>query len=120
MIPAVLTAATTFVAWCLLSRRMDRWGVSAPLAMVLAGGAVGFGAHGAIAEAVSTGAAQRTAEIILAVLLFVDATDVRGSLLGRHPGWWPGRCSSASRSAWPSRCSSDGSCCRTSAGRCCY
>lgn len=85
MIPAVLTAATTFVAWCLLSRRMDRWGVSAPLAMVLAGGAVGFGAHGAIAEAVSTGAAQRTAEIILAVLLFVDATDVRGSLLGRHP-----------------------------------
>ena len=30
-------------------------------------------------------AAQRAAEIILAVLLFVDATHVRGSLLGRHP-----------------------------------
>ncbi|KXO92371.1 hypothetical protein AXK57_15090 [Tsukamurella pulmonis] len=85
MIPATLVAAATFLLWCLLSGRMDRWGVSAPLVMVLAGGAVGIGAHGAIAEAINTGAAQRAAEIILAVLLFVDATHVRGSLLGRHP-----------------------------------
>lgn len=85
MIPATLIAAATFLLWCLLSGRMDRWGVSAPLVMVIAGGAVGIGAHGAIAEALNTGAAQRAAEIILAVLLFVDATHVRGSLLGRHP-----------------------------------
>ena len=85
MIPATLIAAATFLLWCLLSGRMDQWGVSAPLVMVLAGGAVGVGAHGAIAEALNTGAAQRAAEIILAVLLFVDATHVRGSLLGRHP-----------------------------------
>ncbi|KXP00734.1 cation:proton antiporter [Tsukamurella pseudospumae] len=85
MIPAIVIGAGAFVVWCLLSGRMDRWGVSAPLVMVLAGAALGIGAHGAIAQALNTGAAQRAAEIILAVLLFVDATHVRGSLLGRHP-----------------------------------
>lgn len=85
MIPAILVATTAFIGWCLLSSRMERLGVSAPLVMVLAGGAVGIGAHGAIAVALNTTAAQRAAEIILAVLLFVDATKVRGSLLGRYP-----------------------------------
>ncbi|WEL94507.1 hypothetical protein P1N98_06385, partial [Tsukamurella tyrosinosolvens] len=53
MIPATLIAAATFLTWCLLSGRMDRWGVSAPLVMVLAGGAVGVGAHGASAGRVT-------------------------------------------------------------------
>ncbi|ADG78003.1 Sodium/hydrogen exchanger OS=Tsukamurella paurometabola (strain ATCC 8368 / DSM / CCUG 35730/ CIP 100753 / JCM 10117 / KCTC 9821 / NBRC 16120 / NCIMB 702349/ NCTC 13040) OX=521096 GN=Tpau_1375 PE=4 SV=1 [Tsukamurella paurometabola] len=85
MIAAILVATSAFIVWCLLANRMERWWISAPLVMVLAGGAVGIGAHGAITMALNTTAAQRAAEIILAVLLFVDATEVRGSLLGRYP-----------------------------------
>ncbi|GAA1090527.1 cation:proton antiporter [Tsukamurella strandjordii] len=85
MIPAILTGTCAFIVWCLLATRMERWWVSAPLVMVLAGAAVGLAAQGSIAAALNTTAAQRAAEIILAVLLFVDATEVRGSLLGRYP-----------------------------------
>ncbi|GAB3135899.1 cation:proton antiporter [Tsukamurella serpentis] len=85
MIVATLTASATLVVWCLLSGRMTRWGISAPLVMVLAGAIVGIGAHGVVSAALNTTAAQRAAEVILAILLFVEATEVRGSLLGRYP-----------------------------------
>ena len=55
------------------------------MVLVLAGIAVGFGTHDALAETLNTETVQRMAEIILAVLLFIDATDVRGGLFGRDP-----------------------------------
>lgn len=53
--------------------------------LVLAGVAVGIFTHDALAESLNTDTAQHVAEIILAVLLFVDATDIRGGLFGREP-----------------------------------
>jgi NhaP-type Na+/H+ or K+/H+ antiporter len=48
---------------------------------------VGFTIGGSVGEALNTEVAQHTAELILAVLLFVDATEVRGGRLwGNSPG----------------------------------
>ena len=51
----------------------------------MAGMAVGFTTQDVLAATLNTDTAQHTAEIILAVLLFVDATDVRGGILGDGP-----------------------------------
>ena len=53
--------------------------------LVLAGIAVGFSTRDVLVESLNTDTAQHVAEIILAVLLFVDATDIRGGLFGSEP-----------------------------------
>ena len=55
------------------------------MVLVLAGVAVGFTTQDVLADSLNTDAAQHVAEIILAVLLFIDATDIRGGLFGREP-----------------------------------
>lgn len=85
MLISVIVAAVVLAAWSLVARRLERWRVTAPMVLVLAGIAVGFGTHDALAEALNSETAQRGAEIVLAVLLFVDAADVRGGLFGRDP-----------------------------------
>jgi NhaP-type Na+/H+ or K+/H+ antiporter len=86
MIAAVLCAGGALVAWALLAVPLQRRGVAAAMVLVVAGALLGLTAHTTIAETLNTAVALRCAEIILAVLLFVDATDVRGGLLGTHPG----------------------------------
>lgn len=57
------------------------------LVMVLAGVVVGLLNSNSISLALNTEAVQHAAEFILAVLLFVDATEIReGRLWGRSPG----------------------------------
>jgi sodium/hydrogen antiporter len=82
---SVIAAAVVLVAWSLLARRLEHWRITAPMVLVLAGIAVGFTTHDALAASLNSQTAQRGAEIVLAVLLFIDATDVRGGLLGRDP-----------------------------------
>jgi hypothetical protein len=53
------------------------------MVLVLAGLAVGFTMRGSLASAFNAEVARSVAEIVLAVLLFVDATDVRGGFFGR-------------------------------------
>jgi NhaP-type Na+/H+ or K+/H+ antiporter len=65
----------------LAASRLDRWNLGAPVVMVLAGTVVGLLNESSIAVLLNTEAVQRAAEIILAVLLFVDATEVRGGRL---------------------------------------
>lgn len=55
------------------------------MVLVLAGVAVGFTTQDVLAVTLNTDTAQHAAEIILAVLLFVDATDVRGGFFGADP-----------------------------------
>lgn len=55
------------------------------MVLILAGAVVGLVTHDALAETLNTDTAQPFVEIILAVLLFIDATDVRGGLFGRDP-----------------------------------
>lgn len=83
----LLAAAVAMVVRSLAAARLDRWNLGAPVVMVLAGAVVGLVNEDSIAAVLNTDAVQHAAEIILAVLLFVDATEVRGGRLwGGYPG----------------------------------
>ncbi|MFI5776058.1 cation:proton antiporter [Nocardia sp. NPDC051570] len=85
MINSIIVVALVVVLWALFAARLHEWRIAAPVLVVFAGIAMGFGARNSIAETLNTQVALRIVEIILAVLLFVDATEVRGGLLGRDP-----------------------------------
>lgn len=85
MLASIIAVAVVLVAWSLLARRLERWRVTAPMFMVLAGVAVGMFTQDVLADSLNTDTAQHVAEIILAVLLFVDASDIRGGLFGSEP-----------------------------------
>ncbi|MEW2078816.1 cation:proton antiporter [Streptomyces sp. NPDC013433] len=85
MIPVLIAITSAAAGWSLLAGRLERLHVRASL--VLAGVATGLFTHSEIAVALNFEIAQHVAEIILAVLLFVDATELRGGrLFGRDPG----------------------------------
>lgn len=87
MIPTLLAAVAATVLRSLAALRLERWNLGAPAVMVAVGVVVGLTVEGSIGVALNTDVAQRAAEIILAVLLFVDATEVRGGRLwGNSPG----------------------------------
>jgi len=79
---AVAVAVRSFAA-----SRLDRWNLGAPVVMVVAGVVIGLVNEQSINIALNTHAMLYVAEIVLAVLLFVDATEVRGGRLwGSSPG----------------------------------
>lgn len=82
-----LAIAVALMVRSLAASRLDRWNLGAPVIMVLAGVGVGLVNETSIAALLNTQAMQQAAEIILAVLLFTDATEVRGGRLwGGSPG----------------------------------
>lgn len=86
MIPTILAAAVMALIRSLAALRLQRWHLGAPATMVLAGAVVGVVVEDSVAAALNTEIAQHVAEIILAFLLFVDATEVRGGRLwGNSP-----------------------------------
>ncbi|OBK74514.1 sodium:proton antiporter [Mycobacterium sp. 1274761.0] len=85
MLASLIAVALVLVAWSLSARRLERWRITAPMFLVLAGIAVGLWTQDALAESLNTDTAQHVAEIIVAVLLFIDATDIRGGLFGSQP-----------------------------------
>ena len=86
MIASLVVVAAVAAGWALAAGRLERWHVRAPLVMVLAGLATGALTNNAIANSLDSGAAQHVAEIILAILLFLDATAVpAGRLWGHQP-----------------------------------
>jgi sodium/hydrogen antiporter len=86
MIQSLVVIAAVAGAWSLLAGRLEPWNVRAPLMMALAGIATGLFTS-AIADTLDSTVAQHVAEVILAVLLFVDATEVHGGrLFGDEPG----------------------------------
>lgn len=85
MLASIIAVAFVLVAWSLLARRLERWRITAPMFLVLAGIAVGLTTQDVLADSLNTDTAQHVAEIILAVLLFIDATDIRGGLFGSEP-----------------------------------
>lgn len=83
---SVLIATGVVVLWALVASRLDRLRITAPMAMVVAGIVVGLTINNQIAVDLNTEVAQSVAELFLAVLLFVDATAVKGGYFGRDPG----------------------------------
>ncbi|NUT99144.1 MAG: sodium:proton exchanger [Saccharothrix sp.] len=79
---AIAMAVRSFAA-----ARLDRWNLGAPVVIVAAGVVIGLVNDQSIKIALNTQAMLYVAEIVLAVLLFVDATEVRGGRLwGSSPG----------------------------------
>lgn len=85
MSQSLILVGLVVAGWSLLSARFDRWHIGAPFVVVLAGIAIGLSTTTTISEALNTEVALQAAELILAVLLFVDATEVRGGLSGDSP-----------------------------------
>ncbi|MVU79529.1 sodium:proton exchanger [Nocardia sp. ET3-3] len=86
MIATMLAVAISLVCWALLATKFDQWRISAPMVTVAAGVVVGLMVRDSIGETLDTEMALHAAEVVLAVLLFIDATEVRGGLFGRNPG----------------------------------
>lgn len=85
MLSALIAVSVVLAGWSLLSKGLARRRLTAPMVLVLVGIAVGFTTQDVLAETLNADSAQHAAEIILAVVLFVDATDVRGGFLGTDP-----------------------------------
>ncbi|QFU92476.1 sodium:proton antiporter [Amycolatopsis sp. YIM 10] len=86
MIQSVLVATAIVLLWTMTAARLERWQITAPMAMVAAGVAIGFSTRNVLGVSLNTEIAQHVAELILALLLFVDATAVKGGYLGHDGG----------------------------------
>ena len=75
---SILIAMLVIVSWSLIAGRLARFRISGALLMVMAGFAIGLTTKNDIGNALDTVVTERVVELILAVLLFVDATEVKG------------------------------------------
>jgi NhaP-type Na+/H+ or K+/H+ antiporter len=73
------------LAWALVAGRLARWSITAPLAMVVAGVALTAGSNPVFTIDLETSSFEHTVEVVLAILLFVDATETPGGIFGREP-----------------------------------
>ncbi|MDQ4214921.1 cation:proton antiporter [Microbacterium sp. ASV81] len=78
MSPLVLVGLVAVLLWSLVAHRFERWGVAGPAALLVLGAAAIAGNIPAFASAIDTEASEKVVEVILAIILFVDATEVRG------------------------------------------
>ncbi|MFF3111203.1 cation:proton antiporter [Kitasatospora sp. NPDC057904] len=86
MIFVLIVITSVVAAWSLVAGRLEQWHVRAPLVLVLAGVLTGVFTHSHLAATMDSEVAQHVAEVILAVLLFVDATELPGGrLFGNDP-----------------------------------
>ncbi|MEU2508532.1 cation:proton antiporter [Streptomyces sp. NPDC007863] len=74
---AVTVIAGILFTWCVLSRRLALWSVTAPIAMMVAGIALTSGSDPPLVfDFGDLAGFERAVEAVLALLLFVDATEV--------------------------------------------
>ena len=83
--PAVIAMLVILLAWALVAGRLAHWNVTAAMAMVAAGIALTAGSDPLVYVDVDNTIAERVVEVTLAIVLFVDATEVPGGILGREP-----------------------------------
>ncbi|MGO1801601.1 MAG: cation:proton antiporter, partial [Microbacteriaceae bacterium] len=70
----VLISLAAILVWSLIAHRFERWGVAGPAALLLLGAATVAWDVEEFGEIIDSGIAEKSVEIILAILLFVDAT----------------------------------------------
>ncbi len=68
--------------WSVIAHRFERTGVAGPAVLALAGAALVLIDVTGFAQAVGSDSAEHVVELILAVLLFVDACEVSGGVFG--------------------------------------
>jgi NhaP-type Na+/H+ or K+/H+ antiporter len=82
---ALVVIMLLLLGWALIAGRLARYSVTAPLALLVAGVALTAGPAPVFILDVPLDAAEHIVEVILAILLFTDATEVPGGVLGRQP-----------------------------------
>lgn len=82
---ALVVIMGILLAWALVAGRLARWSITAPLAMVVAGVALTAGSNPVFRIELDTSSAEHAVEVVLAILLFVDATEIPGGVFGREP-----------------------------------
>lgn len=105
---AIVCCVGVLLAWALVAGRLGRWRITAPMVMVLGGMIIGLaglavqaGAVGAVASGgdqlpetvdlaivttvLNNPVTERIAELILALVLFVDSFEIRRGVLGHEP-----------------------------------
>ncbi len=85
MLLSLVALSLVIAGWALVAKGFERRRLTVPIVFVGAGVLVGLSTHDALATALNARATEHAAELILSILLFVDATDVRGGLFGRDP-----------------------------------
>src|SRR3954454_3431353 len=83
--PAVIAMLAILLAWTLVAGRLGRWNVTPAITMVCAGVALTAGSDPIVRVDIDNRIAERIVEVTLAVVLFVDATEVPRGILGREP-----------------------------------
>ncbi|MDR6868874.1 NhaP-type Na+/H+ or K+/H+ antiporter [Microbacterium resistens] len=78
----VLIGLFAVLLWSLVSRRFQRWGVAGPVGLLVLGAVAVIPDPADFLNTIDARTTEPIVEIILALLLFVDATEVRGSLFG--------------------------------------
>lgn len=82
---ALVVIMLLLLGWALVAGRLARFSVTAPLAMLGAGVVLTAGPDPVFIFDFPLGGAEPIVEVILAILLFTDATEVPGGVLGRQP-----------------------------------
>ncbi|GHB32603.1 sodium/hydrogen exchanger [Streptomyces viridiviolaceus] len=84
---AVLVLLSLLFVWSLVAERMARWSITAPIAFAAAGVLLTGGDRPAVSLDMETHTFQTCVELVLAVMLFTDATETRDyEQLGRSVG----------------------------------
>jgi len=81
----MLIGLAAVLVWSLVSHRFERWGVAGPAVLVVLGAVTTVWDLPAYATVLDSPSSEKIVEVILAIVLFVDATDVQGGILGRDP-----------------------------------
>ncbi|QGV77095.1 cation:proton antiporter [Streptomyces ficellus] len=83
---AVTVIAGILFTWTVLSHRLARWSITAPIAMMVAGIALTGGEDPPLLFDFDTAAFEHAVEVVLALLLFVDATEAPQGVIRREKG----------------------------------
>ncbi|GAA0423665.1 cation:proton antiporter [Leifsonia naganoensis] len=78
----ILMGFAAVALWSLVAHRFDRVGIAGPAGLAALGALAVVPNVSAFTAAIDSDVAQHVVELILAVLLFVDACEVRGGLFG--------------------------------------
>jgi NhaP-type Na+/H+ or K+/H+ antiporter len=82
---ALVVIMLLLLGWALIAGRLARFSVTMPLAMLVGGVVLTAGSNPVFIFDIEFESAEHVVEAILAILLFTDATEVPGGVLGREP-----------------------------------
>ncbi len=82
----VVTLVLVVLIWALVARRLARFSITTAIAVVIIGMVLTAGSHPPIRIDLDAKIIERGVEVVLAILLFVDATEVPRGMLGRERG----------------------------------